>query len=89
MLPFATEVAVITYNVGLSNCRKAYYSLQRAGMWPNGLCIEISSHLFSVTRKNILLYRCNALQISRQNIIELDELQAKLINHNISVTFGL
>ena len=69
----------------MSNCRKAYYSLQRAGMCSNGLGLETCLHLFSVTCKNILLYGCNALHISRHNIIELDKLQAKLIKNILGI----
>ena len=42
-------------------------------------------YVFSVTCKNILLYGCNALNISRHNIIELDKLQAKLIKNILGI----
>ena len=54
-------------------------------MCSNGLGLETSLHLFSVTYKNILLYGCNALHISRHNIIELDKLQAKLIKNILGI----
>ena len=78
--------AVISNNSGkehvssrLNSCRKAFYSLQGAGLSQNSLDIDTLMYIWSSTCKSVLLYGCESMYISKQNINELDKLQAKFI----------
>ena len=65
-------------NARLSSCRKAFFSLQGAGLCSQGLSIETATHVFNATCKSILLYACKGMYLTNKNRKELDKLQGKL-----------
>jgi hypothetical protein len=66
-------------NVRLSSCRKAFFSLQGAGLCNQGLNIHTATHVFNATCKTILMYACDTMYLSKRNRMELDKLQGRLV----------
>ena len=66
-------------NSRLSSCRRAFHSLQGAGLCKQGLNVETAVHVFKATCNSILAYGCESIYLSNRNKYELDKLQGKLI----------
>ena len=69
----------------ISACRKAFYSLQGAGLCKNGLSLETAMNVFSATSKSTLLYACESLQLNKSNMSELDKTQGNLMKAIVGI----
>ena len=69
----------VSFRLGLNSCRKYFYSLQGAGLSHNSQDIDTLMYIWSSTCNSVLLYGCESMYISKQNIKELDKLQSELI----------
>lgn len=69
----------------LKSCRKAFYSLQNAGLCKNGLNIDTSMHVWSTICQSTLSYGCEAVSLWKQNVRDLDKLQGKLVKCLIGI----
>ena len=63
----------------ISSCRKAFYTLQGAGLCKDGLSTESAMHVWSATCKSSLLYACETMALSSTDKRSLDKIQAKLL----------
>ena len=66
-------------NRRVSACRKAFYSLQGAGLCSKGLDIQTLIYVWNATCKSLFLYSCESLYINSKNLHALNKLQSKLI----------
>jgi exonuclease III len=66
-------------------CRKAFYSLQGAGLCHNTLNIDTVRHVWSATCKSILLYACETMYLTKTNRTDLDKIQSKLIKRIVGI----
>ena len=69
----------IHVNNRISACRKAFYSLQGAGLCYQGLDIDTAKYVFKATCKPALTFACESMYLSKKNRVELDRLQSKLV----------
>ena len=63
----------------ITSCRKAFYSLQNAGLCKDGLDVKTSTYIWSVICQSILSYGCEAVSLSDKNIYDIDKLQGNLV----------
>ena len=63
----------------ISSCRKAFYTLQGAGLCEDGLSKESAMYVWSATSKSSLLYTCEPMALSSTDKRSLDKIQAKLL----------
>ena len=70
----------------ISQCRKAFYSLQAAGMCENGVTPQLKSYLWKSALQPILLYGNDCLPLHKSDIKEAESLQAKLIKAFIGLS---
>ena len=63
----------------LKSFRKAFYTLQSAGLCSKRLDWETEIYLFNTCCRSILTYACYAVYLSKAYIADLDECQSKLI----------
>ena len=69
----------VDVDVRIRQCRKAFYSLQSAGLSNKGLDVETAVYVFKSTCRSVLTYGCDTMFLSKVNRTELDKCQSKLI----------
>ena len=73
-------------NSRISKCRRAFYSLQGAGMCNNGAIPDVISHLWQTALQPILTYAGECFSLKPSNISELDKIQSKLIKSSLGLS---
>ena len=63
----------------ISSCRRAFYTLQSAGLCKKGLDVESAIYVFKSACRSILTYGCETMYLSKANRRDLDICQGKLI----------
>ena len=63
----------------ISSCRRAFYTLQSAGLCKRGLDVESAIYVFKSACRSILTYGCETMYLSKANRRDLDICQGKLI----------
>ena len=63
----------------ISKCRKAFYSLQSAGMCSNGVEPRVISHLWKTALQPVLLYGDECFHLKTKHVNELSKTQSKLL----------
>ena len=63
----------------ISSCRKAFYSLQNTGLCKDGLNIKTSVFLWNIICQSSLTYGCESISLSKQNLIDIEKTQSKLV----------
>ena len=72
-------------NARISSCRKSFYSMQNAGLCDKGLRIGTALNIFNSTCRNALIYGCESVYLSKQNLNDINKLQAKLLKCMIGI----
>ena len=70
----------------LRACRRAFYSLQGAGLCKNGVQPNIISEIWTKACQPVLAYGCECIQLNNRNRSELDKLQAKLLKASLDLS---
>ena len=63
----------------ISSCRRAFYTLQSAGLCKKGLDVESAIYVFKSACRSIFTYGCETMYLSKANRRDLDICQGKLI----------
>jgi len=66
-------------------CRRAFYSLQGAGLCVSGACAQTITKIWNMVLRPVLLYGLSSFSLSRKSINELESTQGKLLKS----AFGL
>ena len=69
----------------IGSCHKLFYALQGAVLCNTGLNVDTATYIWSNTCKNVLLYACESIFLSKQRKQDLDKLQARLIKCIIGI----
>lgn len=67
-------------------CRRAFYSLQGAGMCNNGANPNVISHLWQTSIQPVLTYASECFSLNFHNKSELDKIQSKLIKSSLGLS---
>jgi hypothetical protein len=78
-------MSLVHVKTRISNCRKAFYSLQGAGMCSNGVEPDIISYLWKTAIQPILLYGGECFQQRRKNLSDMVKLQSRLIKTSLGL----
>ena len=70
----------------IAKCRRAFYSLQGAGMCENGVEPKVKSYLWRTALQPILSYGNDCLNIQRTDLFKMEKLQAKLIKASLGLS---
>ena len=69
----------------LGRCRRAFYSLQAAGMCENGVKPCTKGYLWNTALQPVLLYATDCLPLRKEDIRRLETLQAKLVKASLGL----
>ena len=69
----------------ISAAQKAFYGLQGAGLHFQGVDPAVASHIYSVGVRTVLLYGCEAVNLSNSNLKEIQVQQGKLIKRMLGL----
>ena len=67
-------------------CRQKFFSLQGAGMCPNGVKPNVAAHLWKSALQPVLSYACQSLPLYKTDIQNMDKIQAKLIKTSLGLS---
>ena len=73
-------------NLRATRCRRAFYSLQSAGLCQDGVKPKIKSYLWKAALQPILTYGNDCIGLSKADFNELDKVQAKLIKASLGLS---
>ncbi len=67
-------------------CRPGFYGLQNAGLCDKGVKPETASRMWKVALQPVLLYGCQAVNLTKTSILNMDKLQAKLVKSSLGLS---
>ena len=67
-------------------CRRAFYSLQGAGMCEQGVNAKLKSHLWKTALQPILFYANECVNMRKADLLKTEKLQAKLIKASLGLS---
>ena len=70
----------------VSRARRAFYSLQGAGLRWNGVSPYTSKENFSTGVNSVLTYGCASLSMNKSNLSDLDKIQSKLMKASLGLS---
>jgi len=70
----------------VSRCRRAFYSLQSAGMCEHGVEPRVKSYLWKTALQPILSYGNDCINLNRTDLLMMEKVQAKLVKASLGLS---
>lgn len=65
--------------------RRAFYSLQPAGLCPHGVSPSVTAHLWNLAVRPVLMYGCATIFVDKTRLSELEKTQSLLIKTSLGL----
>jgi hypothetical protein len=70
----------------MSQCRKAFYSLQSSGICVHGVEPKVKAYLWKTALQPILCYGNDCINLAKTDLLQVEKLQAKLIKSSLGLS---